>query len=58
MKFINYLSTISDVEIFPMVSLMVFFVFFLVVGIKVYMMDKHNIEEAENLPLENDKKVY
>ncbi len=41
-----------------MISLMVFFVFFILVGLKVYMMDKQNIEEAENLPLENDKKVY
>ncbi|HMT29964.1 MAG TPA: CcoQ/FixQ family Cbb3-type cytochrome c oxidase assembly chaperone [Bacteroidia bacterium] len=58
MKFINYLTSISEVEIFPMISLMVFFVFFILVGLKVYMMDKQNIEEAENLPLENDKKVY
>jgi len=58
MKFINYLTTISDIEIFPMISLITFFVFFILVGIKVSMMDKKTIEETENLPLENDKKVY
>ena len=58
MKFINYLTSISDIEIFPMISLMTFFVFFILVGIKVSMMDKTTIEETENLPLENDNKGY
>ncbi|MBL0343540.1 MAG: CcoQ/FixQ family Cbb3-type cytochrome c oxidase assembly chaperone [Bacteroidetes bacterium] len=58
MKFINYLTSITDIEIFPLISLMTFFVFFILVGIKVSMMDKATIEETENLPLENDNKVY
>lgn len=58
MKFINYLTSITDIEIFPMISLMTFFVFFILVGIKVSMMDKKTLEESENLPLENDNKVY
>ena len=58
MKFINYLTSITDIEIYPLISLLTFFVFFILVGIKVSMMDKETIEETENLPLENDKKVY
>lgn len=56
MKFINYLESISGVSIFPMISLLTFFLFFIVVGVGVYYMDKKTLEEIENLPLENESK--
>lgn len=56
MKFINYLESISGVSVFPMTSLIVFFLFFILVGIKVYMMDKDSLNEVMNLPLQDDDK--
>ena len=55
MKFINYLESISGVSIFPMTSLIVFFLFFILVGIKVYAMDSKFLKEIMNLPLEENE---
>jgi len=55
MKFINYLESISGVSVFPMISLLVFFIFFILVGIKVYMMDSKSLNEIMNLPLQDDE---
>jgi hypothetical protein len=57
MKFINYLESISGVSVFPMTSLIVFFLFFILVGIKVYMMDNASLKEIMNLPLQDDDKT-
>jgi hypothetical protein len=54
MKFINYLESISGVSIFPMTSLLVFFIFFILVGIKVYYLDPKFLKEITNLPLEEE----
>ena len=57
MKFINYLESISGIEIFPLISLMIFFSFFILLGIKVAIMDKGLIKKMVNLPLdENENK--
>ncbi len=53
MKFINYLESISGVSIFPMTSLLICFLFFVLVGIKVIMMNKTSMKEIMNLPLED-----
>ena len=54
MKFINYLETIAGVSIYPLVSLILFFVFFLAVTFYVIKADKHYIERAKNIPLDQD----
>ncbi len=54
MKFINYLESISGIGIFPMISLMIFFTFFILLAIKVFMMDKSYLQQMNNLPLEDD----
>jgi hypothetical protein len=54
MKFINYLESISGISIFPMISLLVFFTFFILLFIRLYFMSKGTIEEISNLPLEDD----
>ncbi len=54
MKFINYLESISGVEIYPLTSLMIFFIFFVLLGIYVLRMDKTIVEEINNLPLNED----
>ncbi len=52
MKFINYLESIAGVSVYPFISLMIFFIFFLLLGIKVYLMDKKSIDDISNLPFD------
>jgi hypothetical protein len=57
MKFINYLESISGISIFPMISLLVFFAFFMLLFIRVYYLNKNTISEISNLPLEGEDKT-
>ncbi len=58
MKFINYLESIAGVSIFPMISLMIFFIFF--VSLIIYaskILSNETVSILENVPLndmEND----
>ncbi len=51
MKFINYLESITGVGIFPMISLFIFLVFFLMVAVYVYATPKSVMQEKGNLPI-------
>lgn len=51
MKFINYLESIAGIEIFPLISLTIFFTFFVVLTIWVLKVDKQRILEMKNIPL-------
>ncbi|MBS1654369.1 MAG: CcoQ/FixQ family Cbb3-type cytochrome c oxidase assembly chaperone [Bacteroidetes bacterium] len=53
MKFINYIEKVSGVDIYGLISLGIFVVFFLVVLIRVYKADKKKIKEISQLPLDN-----
>jgi len=50
MKFKNYLETISGIEIYPMISLMIFVLFFIALIVWVIQLKKSEIIELENLP--------
>lgn len=54
MKFINYLESIAGVSIYPLVSLLLFFIFFAIVTVYVIKADKQYINRAKNIPLENE----
>lgn len=54
MKFINYLKTIAGVEIYPLISLIVFFCFFVGLGIWVLNANKNYLKKMESLPLDGD----
>lgn len=45
------METIAGVEIYPILSLLIFFVFFLVLGIWVFTYKKEKIQELSELPL-------
>jgi hypothetical protein len=51
MKFRHYLEHISGVEIYPMISLLVFFTFFSLLLFFVIKAKKKDIEVLENIPL-------
>ena len=52
MKFIHYLTSITGVEIFPLISLLVFFVFFLLLGYYVLKSDKERMKYLAAMPIE------
>lgn len=53
MKFSNYLEQITGVSIYPIISLVLFVVFFTGVMIWIYSIDKKEIEHLENLPFQD-----
>jgi len=57
LKFIkHHLDTIQGVEIYPIISLVLFFLVFTTMLLIVLKMPKRNIDELSNLPLDNDLK--
>lgn len=53
----QYAETIDRVDIYPIVSLLIFFVFFIVVLHYVQKMDKSKINEISRLPLDQDEQL-
>ncbi len=55
-KFIKqYAESISGVDIYPLISLLIFFTFFIVLLVLVKNMKKERIDILSNLPLENEE---
>ncbi len=53
LKFIkHHMETIAGIEIYPVVSFLIFFTFFVVLTIYVIRTDKKKIAEISNLPLD------
>lgn len=50
------LQSIEGIEIYPIISLIVFVVFFIVVTVWLIRMDKNYINEMKQLPLNNEDK--
>lgn len=56
LRFIKHnLTGIDGIEIFPIISLVIFFGFFVALGIYVIKADRRKIEEIKNIPLDDDK---
>jgi cytochrome c oxidase cbb3-type subunit 3 len=51
MKFRNYLETIAGISIFPMISLLIFFLFFVSLIVFVFRIDKKTLGKMESMPL-------
>lgn len=52
MKFINYLTSISGIEIYPMISFLIFFVFFLILTVWVFKTSSEHINTMKHIPLD------
>lgn len=50
----HYFESIAGVEIYPIISFLIFFVFFLTVTYLVVKMDKKEVKELSNMPLDLD----
>lgn len=55
MKFIHYLESITGIGIFPLISLLLFFLFFTVLIFYVVKADKKHILELKQLPLDQEQ---
>ena len=53
----NYLSSIENVNIYPIVTLILFFIVFVGVVIWIFTRDKEYITELENIPLDKKKSI-
>ncbi len=54
LKFVkHYMENISGIEIYPMISLLIFFIFFVILFWWVFTAKKEYIEKVSNLPLDN-----
>ncbi len=49
----NILQSIENIEIWPLISLVIFFVFFLVILFRVFKSDKNFNDKMKNLPLDD-----
>jgi len=54
MKFIHYLTSITGVGIFPLISLLIFFLFFSALLVYALKADKARLKYLSNLPIEKD----
>ena len=52
----HHFDTITGVEIYPIISLILLFVVFITMLFLVFKLPKKSIEELSNLPLDNDIK--
>ncbi|RPD98701.1 CcoQ/FixQ family Cbb3-type cytochrome c oxidase assembly chaperone [Aureibaculum marinum] len=58
LKFIkHHLDSMADVEIYPIISLILFFTVFVTMLIHVIRLPKKSIENISNLPLEEDENI-
>ena len=56
MRFVKpYLESIDGVEIYPIISILIFFTIFLIIGIRVFRMDKKLVQKMRNIPLNNNE---
>jgi hypothetical protein len=56
MKFKNYLESITGVGIYPMISLVIFFVFFACLAFWALRSSKQYISYMKNIPISKDEK--
>lgn len=56
LKFITgHMSTIDGVSIYPIISFLIFFVFFIAITFYVITMNKSYVDEVSQMPLDDDE---
>jgi hypothetical protein len=53
----NYMDSISGIEIYPIISMLIFFSFFMVLFWWVFTAKKDYIETVSNIPLDNQNQT-
>ncbi len=52
--FKHYFEQIQNIEIWPIISLIIFFVFFTITLVRIFFLDKGYLEKMSGLPLEDE----
>ncbi len=55
--FKHYFEEIQNIEIWPIISLIIFFVFFTITLIRIFFMDKSFVEKMKSLPFDDTDKT-
>ena len=56
LKFIkHHMETIAGIEIYPVISFIIFFVFFIALTIYVFKVDKKLFSDISNIPLDSNE---
>ncbi len=50
----NALESIANIQVFPIIGLMIFLVFFIIMIYRVVKMDRNEVDEISRLPLEEE----
>ncbi|WP_350289240.1 CcoQ/FixQ family Cbb3-type cytochrome c oxidase assembly chaperone [uncultured Croceitalea sp.] len=60
LKFVkNHMESMEGIATYPMISLLIFFLFFVILGLWVFTATKNHIKEMSNLPLdENNQEKF
>ncbi len=53
----NVIEAIQGIEIFPLIALVIFFGFFMIMLYWVFWLDKSYIKSAEDLPLDDEQEL-
>lgn len=53
--FKHYFEGIQNVEIWPIISLIIFFLFFVILILWIFKVDKKYIRKMKNMPLDNNE---
>jgi hypothetical protein len=53
----NHMESITGIEIYPLISLLIFFIFFVVLFWWVYSAKKDYIKTVSNIPLDNQNDI-
>ncbi|HVI48012.1 MAG TPA: hypothetical protein VM802_24300 [Chitinophaga sp.] len=57
MKFINYLESIAGISIYPLTSLLIFSIFFVIASIWAFKADKNMVDHISRIPLESNDDI-
>lgn len=58
LKFVKgHMESIEGIEVYPVISLLIFFIFFALLFIWVFTAKKNYIKQVSNIPFENDEET-
>lgn len=57
MKFINYLESITGIGIYPLISFMIFFIFFTLVALYLWRAGSRHFDKVSRIPLDNGNEL-
>ena len=54
----NLLESIEGIDVYPVIGLIIFMIFFIILLVWIFRLDKNYISEMKDLPLDTDNKDF